>query len=143
MSKTNSMHRPKLNPAPVKTGTQQHKVLEYLRTGHSLDLPKAFGLWGHIRLSDVILKLREKGYEIITDIATTASGAEFGIYRLKSTVKRARVTKGTYKGVVGGVVESDNGFVRFTPEGSRADTPPIILFRDQIELLEVADAAAK
>lgn len=72
---------------PVTPGTKTAKVLSYLQTGHSLDIPKAIGMWGHIRLSDVIFRLRGKGYNITTEIVKNGA-VEFAIYRLPQTPNR-------------------------------------------------------
>ena len=72
---------------PVTPGTKTAKVLAYLQTGHSLDIPKAIGMWGHIRLSDVVFRLRAKGYKITTEIVKNGS-VEFAIYRLPKTPNR-------------------------------------------------------
>lgn len=66
-----------------KEGTVQELVLNYLLTGHSLDLPKAIAMWGHVRLSDAIHKLRKKGHNIITDTIEVPGGdISFAVYRL-------------------------------------------------------------
>lgn len=72
---------------PVTPGTKTAKVLSYLQTGHSLDFPKAIGMWGHIRLSDVVFRLRAKGYPITTEIVKNGS-VEYAIYRLPKTPNR-------------------------------------------------------
>lgn len=72
---------------PVTPGTKTAKVLHYLQTGHSLDIPKAIGMWGHIRLSDVVFRLRKKGYPITTEMVQNGS-VEFAIYRLPKTPNR-------------------------------------------------------
>lgn len=72
---------------PVTPGTKTAKVLSYLQTGHSLDFPKAIGMWGHIRLSDVIFRLRGKGYNITTEIVQNGN-VEYAIYRLPKTPNR-------------------------------------------------------
>lgn len=72
---------------PVTPGTKTAKVLAYLKTGHSLDIPKATALWGHIRLSDVIFRLRAKGYPITTEVVKNGP-VEFAIYRLPKLPSR-------------------------------------------------------
>jgi len=72
---------------PVTPGTKTAKVLSYLQTGHSLDFPKAIGMWGHIRLSDVVFRLRAKGYPITTEIVKNGN-VEYAIYRLPKTPNR-------------------------------------------------------
>lgn len=68
---------------PVNAGTVQAKVLAYLLTGHSLDLPKAIAMWGHVRLSDAIHKLRNKGHNIVTKmIDVPHSPVKFSVYVL-------------------------------------------------------------
>lgn len=80
---------------PTKPGTKTSKVLSYLKTGHSLDMPKAIALWGHIRLSDAIFRLRDKGWPITTEVVKNGD-VEFAIYRLlkaptRDTKKGTRV----------------------------------------------------
>lgn len=65
----------------VTPGTKTFKVLKYLETGHSLDIPKAIALWGHVRLSDIIFRLRNKGYPITTEVIENGP-VKFAIYRL-------------------------------------------------------------
>ena len=72
---------------PVTPGTKTAKVLDYLKTGHSLDFPKAIGMWGHIRLSDVVFRLRGKGYPITTEVVQNGN-VEYAIYRLPKTPNR-------------------------------------------------------
>lgn len=84
-----------------KEGTVQELVLNYLLTGHSLDLPKAIAMWGHVRLSDAIHKLRKKGHNIITDTIEVPGGdISFAVYRLSKeptkdtpTGTRVRITE--------------------------------------------------
>ena len=67
-----------------KAGTKVSRVLDYLQTGHSLDLSKATALWGHMRLSDAILTLREYGWPIVTEKVESRDGeVQFANYRLK------------------------------------------------------------
>lgn len=68
-----------------KTVSKISKVLAYLKTGHSLDMPKAVGMWGHIRLSDMIFKLRKKGHDIRTELVKNGD-VEFAIYRLQRVI---------------------------------------------------------
>lgn len=94
-----------------KPGSIRAKVLSYLLTGHSLDLPKAIAMWGHIRLSDAIMALRRSGHNIITgNIEVPDSSTEFGYYKLlkqpfKGTLPgtRVHVTKGANRGWFGTV----------------------------------------
>lgn len=89
-----------------QAGTTQVKVLDYLLTGHSLDLPKATAMWGHIRLSDVILKLRKKGHNIVTGMIEVAgSNKEFAYYVLSK-----KPWKGTLAGTKVKVLTSDSEF---------------------------------
>ena len=46
--------------------TQQNEVLKHLKKHRSLTSKEAFELFGATRLSDVIFKLRAKGYDIRT-----------------------------------------------------------------------------
>jgi hypothetical protein len=94
----------------VKQGTVQAKVLDYLKTGHSLDLLKATALFGMIRLSDAVMKLRKKGYPIETVEVEKADGGVMSMYRFNK-----RVTKDTPEGTkvrtifgdVGGIIKSN------------------------------------
>lgn len=47
--------------------TQQDRILEALKQGHTISPFMALNEFGCYRLSDVIWKLRNKGYNIITD----------------------------------------------------------------------------
>lgn len=50
----------------MKDMTQKDRVLTYMRRYHKIDPVKAWSKCGVYRLSDVILKLRRKGYDIET-----------------------------------------------------------------------------
>lgn len=120
--------------------TKTAKVLDYLKTGHSLDFPKAIAMWGHIRLSDVIFRLRKKGVQIKTEIIESASSdVKFAIYRLpkyptKDTKKGERVKViadpgspvDSYSGRVGRIVgfdwESHDGVTVLVRIPSSGDT---------------------
>lgn len=53
-------------PKAPRPGTVEATVLDYLKTGHSIDIPKAQALFGYIQLPSAIFKLRKKGWPIIT-----------------------------------------------------------------------------
>ena len=48
----------------VECHTQKEVVLQYLKTGKQLTQEQAYELCGSQRLSDIIYKLRKKGYSI-------------------------------------------------------------------------------
>lgn len=105
------MKTPTLRPRKdaVRPGTNQEKVLNYLKTGHSLDNAKALSLYGYFRFSDVIHDLREKGYDIRTESSEPVEGKTFTVYRYYPPMRHGKKVKvlrpGPYYGHIGRVVE--------------------------------------
>lgn len=46
--------------------TQMSEILAYMQAGHRITSMQAIDMFGATRLSDIIFKLRGRGYEIIT-----------------------------------------------------------------------------
>lgn len=65
--------------------TQQMKVLEYLKAGHTITNMDAFRLFNATRLSDIIFNLRRKGYDIATLKEKTKDGTVYARYELLTT----------------------------------------------------------
>lgn len=61
-------------------------ILEHLKQGHSITPLAALDLWGCFRLGARIWDLRDRGYEIETEILETVSGKRIAQYRLKRTI---------------------------------------------------------
>jgi hypothetical protein len=106
-----------------KVETYQDKVLRYLKTGHSLDLPKAIALFGICRLSAAVWELRKKGYDIRTLQVKGPEGNEFSIYTLPKKIdkdtrigSRVVVVKSCvdteFRGKAGVLVRNDGDLIR-------------------------------
>lgn len=66
----------------MRQETKVMKVLEYLKAGHTITSMDAFRMFNATRLSDVIFKLRRKGYDIATLKEKTADGTVYARYEL-------------------------------------------------------------
>lgn len=122
--------------ASTRRETQQDKVLAYLLTGHSLDLPKAMAMFGYIRLSDIIFKLRRKGHIIPCETFKGPEGNTLSFYTYAGFVGEGAVVKtktdDSYNGRRGTVLRVDDGEclvkLRWEPEGvwfNRDELEPI------------------
>lgn len=98
--------------ASPRRETQQDKVLAYLLTGHSLDLPKAMAMFGYIRLSDIVFKLRKKGHLIPNETFKGPEGNTLSFYTYTGFVgegSRVRTkTDDLYSGRLGMVLRVDD-----------------------------------
>ena len=103
-----------------QANSYQDKVLKYLKTGHSLDLPKALALFGICRLSSAVLELRKKGFDVRTTEIKGPEGNKFSFYTLPKKIDkdtrigtRVRVTKAasdSYVGKVGTLTSIDDPY---------------------------------
>jgi hypothetical protein len=122
------------------------KVLAYLQTGHSLDISKATALWGHMRLSDTVFRLRAKGYPIQTEVVQSeSSDVQFAIYRLprmpsKDTPvgTKVRVLPDVdCAGSVGIVTVADDGDVEMPMHVTFADDEDAVCFDyNELEIIQ-------
>lgn len=58
------------------------KVLAYLKTGQELTVAQSVDMFGYYRLSDGILKLKRRGFNITTELRT-GKDTRYGVYRLE------------------------------------------------------------
>ena len=61
---------------------QQKTILGHLATGRSISNMESLIVYNISRLSDVILKLRRKGFEVATDVRTDNAGHKYSRYTL-------------------------------------------------------------
>ena len=67
--------------------TQKDKILAHLKSGRSITGREAWLTYRIYRLSDVILKLRAKGYDIKTRMVDDPeTGGQFGEYHMTESV---------------------------------------------------------
>jgi hypothetical protein len=66
----------------INLGNQQRIILQHLKDGKNITQMKAMGVYHVARLSDVIMKLRRKGYDIVTDVCHDEVGGTYASYRL-------------------------------------------------------------
>lgn len=74
---------PQINSNRKKRHTQEDKVLQYLRSHGSLTTMEAVRVLYIMNPQQRILKLREMGYNIVTEWEVSPAGARYGIYRLQ------------------------------------------------------------
>lgn len=61
---------------------QQRVILQHLKEGKNITQMKAMGVYHIPRLSDVILKLRRKGYDVRTEMCEDEVGGQYASYYL-------------------------------------------------------------
>jgi hypothetical protein len=66
----------------INLGPQQRVILQHLKDGKNITQMKAMGVYHIPRLSDVILKLRRKGYDIVTEVVKDEVGGSYASYSL-------------------------------------------------------------
>lgn len=74
---------PQNNSIRKKKPTQEDKVLHYLREHGSMTTLEAVRVMFIMNPQQRIKKLRDMGYNIVTDYEVSPNGARYGIYRLK------------------------------------------------------------
>lgn len=118
-----------------KAPTMQHKVLEYLDSGHTLDNAKAMAMWGYFRLSHAIHELRKKGNLIMTQVVKMPEGNTLSFYRkanLKVGDKVKVVSQDDFNGDTGVVLQLHPEDAQATVRVNTVKTP--LLFRlDELE----------
>lgn len=86
MSKTNersAVATPQVHSNKKKRPTQEDMVLKYLREHGSITTMEAVRELSIMNPQQRILKLREMGYNIVTEWEVSPAGARYGIYRLQ------------------------------------------------------------
>ena len=66
----------------INLSPQQKTILAHLMRGQSISNMESLIVYNISRLSDVILKLRDKGFEITTEVRKDASGHKYSRYSL-------------------------------------------------------------
>lgn len=66
----------------ISLSPQQRIILAHLARGESISNMEALIVYNISRLSDVILKLRRKGFAVDTDVRKDASGHTYSRYAL-------------------------------------------------------------
>lgn len=64
---------------------QQRVILTHLKDGKNITAMKAMGVYHVSRLSDVIFKLKRKGYDIHTEMCEDEVGGKYASYSLPKT----------------------------------------------------------
>lgn len=86
MSKTNersAVATPQIHSIKKKKLTQEDRVLQYLRDHDGITTMEAVRELSIMNPQQRILKLREMGYNIVTEWEVSPAGARYGIYRLQ------------------------------------------------------------
>lgn len=65
---------------------QQRVILKHLKDGKNITQMKAMGVYHVARLSDVIMKLRRKGYDIRTELCDDEVGGTYASYFLHADI---------------------------------------------------------
>lgn len=66
--------------------TQEERVLEYLKTGHTLTPLEALYIVGTFSLPYHIFSLRKKGFNITTNLKQDVNGKRYAKYKLAKAV---------------------------------------------------------
>jgi hypothetical protein len=66
----------------INLSPQQKTILSHLSRGQSISNMEALIVYNISRLSDVVLKLRRKGFEVQTDIRVDQAGHKYSRYTL-------------------------------------------------------------
>lgn len=66
----------------INLGKQQRVILQHLKDGKNITQMKAMGVYHIPRLSDVVLKLKRKGYNIVTEMCDDEVGGRYASYSL-------------------------------------------------------------
>lgn len=72
---------PTLHEVKVRE-TQDAQVIRHLMSGKSLTPIEALDLYGSFRLSSIIYRLRDRGYDIRTEMVTIRKGTRVARYTL-------------------------------------------------------------
>lgn len=72
---------PTLHEVKVRK-TQDAQVIRHLMSGKSLTPIEALDLYGSFRLSSIIYRLRDRGYDIRTEMVTIRKGTRVARYTL-------------------------------------------------------------
>lgn len=62
--------------------SQEEQVLQHLLSGQSITPIEALDLYGSFRLSSIIFRLRDRGYDISTKMVTIRKGTRVARYTL-------------------------------------------------------------
>lgn len=62
--------------------SQEEQVLQHLLSGQSITPIEALDLYGSFRLSSIIYRLRDRGYDIRTEMVTIRKGTRVARYTL-------------------------------------------------------------
>lgn len=82
---------PQNNSIRKKRPTQEDKVLEYLRSRGSLTTMEAVRELHIMNPQQRIKKLRDAGYNIVTEWEVAPSGARYGVYRLQEDINDNKI----------------------------------------------------
>lgn len=66
----------------MNRATQTQKVLKYLKKGHTITSMDAFRKFHATRLSDIIFRLRKRGYKITAHREKSKDGTAYARYEL-------------------------------------------------------------
>jgi hypothetical protein len=77
----------------VKRGSQRQTVLTHLRRRSSISPMEALVSYGIYRLADVIYRLRELGYGIVTEMKTDEAGHKYAKYSIDYWFDGGKVPK--------------------------------------------------
>jgi hypothetical protein len=64
--------------------SQRAQILKHLRDGNTITQLEALGVFRAYRLADIILKLRQSGWNISTNMKRDAGGTPYGEYKLEN-----------------------------------------------------------
>lgn len=73
--------------ADLRLGPQCRKILAHMKERGTITNMESFGVYHVSRLSDVIMKLRHAGYNIITTMKEDGVGGKYASYKLVQATK--------------------------------------------------------
>lgn len=62
--------------------SQRERVLQYMKQGHSISQKEAIEMFGAYRLSSIIYRIREEGYNVITVPTKDKVGGIYATYKI-------------------------------------------------------------
>lgn len=71
-----------VNRKTNKPNSKTSRILAEFMKGRDLTSLEALGVFGVYRLADVVFKLRNRGYPIVTELKVDPNGSEYANYRL-------------------------------------------------------------
>jgi hypothetical protein len=119
-----------VNRKTGKPHSKTSRILGEFMKGRDLTSLESIGVFGVYRLADVVFKLRNRGYPIVTELKKDPNGSEYANYRLINKGDKVRTRVDDVQGP--GEWEVDS--VNFTDKLVRLHHGPAIIYRTWSEV---------